>query len=101
MEAELSHPATILDMPNDPNIVHSSPAETFFNLRDVHESLLRFLAGRQSYDHDRNTLAALGRTCRGISEASLDILWENLYSIDPLFRLLPQDAYEKVQTRNW
>lgn len=72
-------------------------AQTFFSLQDVHEILLRFLIGPQQYDVAWSTLAKLGRTCKGISDAALNVLWEKLYTLDPLFRLLPNDAYETAK----
>ena len=40
----------------------------------------------------RRTLAALARTCRTLSGASLDRLWRRLYSLTPLIRSFSSDA---------
>ncbi|RPD58094.1 hypothetical protein L226DRAFT_561915 [Lentinus tigrinus ALCF2SS1-7] len=38
-------------------------------------------------------LAALARTCRTLSEPSLDVLWRNQYTLGPLIRTLPSRLY--------
>ena len=37
----------------------------------------------------KKTLASLARTCHLFSSPALDILWHDLYSFDPLIKLLP------------
>ena len=40
----------------------------------------------------QRTLVALAQTCRTLSEASLDRLWQRLYSLTPLIRSFSSDA---------
>ncbi|KAI0647905.1 hypothetical protein C8Q79DRAFT_538646 [Trametes meyenii] len=46
-----------------------------------------------SYVDKRADLAALARTCSGFREPAIHFLWENLYTLAPLLRTLPRDAY--------
>lgn len=39
------------------------------------------------------TCYALAQVCKGLSDAALDALWENLYSLAPLLRLLSSISY--------
>lgn len=38
------------------------------------------------------TLASLARTCKMLNEAAIPLLWQTLYSLSPLLRLLPPGA---------
>jgi hypothetical protein len=40
----------------------------------------------------KSTLAVLGRTCKTFSNAALEKLWENMTSIVPLCKCLPEDV---------
>jgi hypothetical protein len=44
---------------------------------------------------DRHTLLAIASTCRTFEEPALDRLWYKLESLRPLFKCLPQDAWEE------
>jgi hypothetical protein len=37
----------------------------------------------------KKTLASLARTCHLFSSPALDVLWHDLYSFDPLIKVLP------------
>lgn len=37
----------------------------------------------------KKTLASLARTCHLFSAPALDVLWHDLYSFDPLIKVLP------------
>jgi hypothetical protein len=44
---------------------------------------------------DRHTLLAIASTCRTFEEPALNRLWYKLESLQPLFKCLPQDAWER------
>jgi hypothetical protein len=41
------------------------------------------------------TLAVLGRTCKTLSDSALDKLWEDMLSIVPLCKCLPNDVWKE------
>ncbi|KAJ2993224.1 hypothetical protein NUW54_g7760 [Trametes sanguinea] len=41
------------------------------------------------------SLARLARTCRAFQEPSLNVLWKRQYTLGPLVRTLPEDAWEE------
>ncbi|KIJ65487.1 hypothetical protein HYDPIDRAFT_110584 [Hydnomerulius pinastri MD-312] len=47
----------------------------------------------QWYDEPRKTLASLARTCSAFQGPALDVLWEELPTMEPLIRCLPNDLW--------
>lgn len=46
-------------------------------------------------EEDYPFLATLAHTCRAFKESALNSLWYELSGISPLFRCLPQEAWER------
>ncbi|EIW81799.1 hypothetical protein CONPUDRAFT_143481 [Coniophora puteana RWD-64-598 SS2] len=66
--------------------------------------LLRHIFGYLNEDFDitsgcvnGRTLSALARTCQTFKEPALDALWENLSSLDPLIKCLPEGSQKLVE----
>ncbi|KAF7329295.1 hypothetical protein MKEN_00190500 [Mycena kentingensis (nom. inval.)] len=61
-------------------------------IEEILENILRFLnpTGPQ---HDSASIAAVSETCRDLKEPALDALWRDLYTLDGVVRLLPEDAW--------
>ncbi len=55
------------------------------------EELRPNLDGRRRWDgHDRSALCALARTCKSLSGVSLDALWREMTSLEPLMSCIPE-----------
>ncbi|KAI9063937.1 hypothetical protein FKP32DRAFT_650059 [Trametes sanguinea] len=59
----------------------------------------RFYAGHCSSYWKNGTLARLARTCRAFHQPSLDVLWRHQFTLGPLVKTLPEDAWEEDQRR--
>lgn len=44
---------------------------------------------------EKGSLAALGCTCKVLSDPALDELWRDMVSLDPLYQCLPAGAWVK------
>ncbi len=61
-------------------------------IEEIVEELRPNLDGcRRWDDHDRSALCALARTCKSLSGVSLDALWREMTSLEPLMCCIPED----------
>ncbi|GLB43005.1 hypothetical protein LshimejAT787_1204540 [Lyophyllum shimeji] len=51
----------------------------------------------RAFEVDRNTLAALARTCRAFAEPAHDALWYHQATLGPLVRVMPLDLWRVVE----
>lgn len=72
----------------------TSAVHRVFALDEILTMILRSVVSLRS-----RTLASLARTCKRLNMASIPLLWETLYSLLPLLRLLP-DALTEGRDEN-
>jgi hypothetical protein len=92
----------------------SSSAQRCLELQDIFDKVLNEVfpgydlsphQAKEGIPFGQNILAKLARTCKALSDSSLNRLWYSFDDLTPLLKTLPQDAWtmtmDSLFVRSW